>query len=74
MGILWNHGVIVGPVVTDATAEQEVLGSIPGSDQALLGFSINNFLTLELCSVSGNRLSSYYVDLENKTGEMWVHH
>ena len=34
---------LVGLVVAGATAEQEVLGSILGSDKVLLGFSISNF-------------------------------
>ena len=34
---------LVGLVVASATAELEVLGSIPGSDKVLLGFSIRNF-------------------------------
>ena len=31
---------LVGLVFASATAEHEVLGSIPGSDKVLLGFSI----------------------------------
>ena len=34
---------LVGQRVASATAELEVLGSIPGSDKVLLGFSIRNF-------------------------------
>ena len=30
-------------MVASATAEQEVLGSIPGTDKVLLGFTIWNF-------------------------------
>ena len=36
--------VIVGLVVASMTAEQEVLGSILGSDKVLLAFSIENYL------------------------------
>ena len=39
-----KYDCLVGLVVVIATAEQEVLGSIPGSDTVLLGFSIWNFL------------------------------
>ena len=34
---------LVGLVVASATAEQVVLGSIPGSDKLFLGFSIGDF-------------------------------
>ena len=34
---------VVGLVVASATAEQRVLGSIPGSDKVLLGFSSRDF-------------------------------
>ena len=34
---------LLGIVVASVTAEQEVLGSIPGSDKVLLGFSTRNF-------------------------------
>ena len=34
---------LVGLVAASATAEQGVLGSIPGSDKVLLGFSIRDF-------------------------------
>ena len=33
----------VGLVVASATAELEALGSIPGSDKVVLGFSIRDF-------------------------------
>ena len=34
---------LVGLVVASATAEQKILGSNPGSDKVLFGFSIRNF-------------------------------
>ena len=55
---------LVGLVVASATAEQELLYSIPGSDKVLLGFSIPS-LSLDLCPVDGCRL--------NITGEMCVY-
>ena len=49
------HDCLVDLVVVNATAEQEILGLIPGSDNVLLGFSIRNFLVavLEFGFVTG---------------------
>ena len=49
--VLFYLGPLIGLVTASVTAEQEVLGSIPGSDKVLLGFSIRNFL--EAVSESG---------------------
>ena len=41
----------VGVVVASTTAEQGVLGSIPGSDKVLLGFSSRDFsITIWICA------------------------
>ena len=59
-------------------AEQGVLGSIPGSDKVLLGFSIRNFSVTVMESgfepVDGNRLAPYHMGLKEITGEMWVYY
>ena len=65
-------------MVADATAEQGVLGLIPGSDKVLLGFSIRDFSVTVMESgfvpIDGNRVAFYYMELKNITGEMFVHY
>ena len=62
-------------MAANATAEQEVLGSIPGSGKVLLDFYIRNVSETVTESgfvpVDGKRLALYYMRL---TGEMWVYH
>ena len=59
--------LIVGPMIANATAKQENLGTILGSDKVLLGFSNRNYLvpaSLDLCPVDFNRLAPITCDLK----------
>ena len=63
-------------MVTSATADQEVLGTFPGSGKVLLGFSLRNFseaITESGFVIDNNMLASYYMGLKNITGEMRVY-
>ena len=62
-----NLDLVLGLLPTNVTAEQEVLGSIPGVNKVLLGFSVRNFLvavSLDLWQVAGNRLTPFTWDLK----------
>ena len=69
---------LVGLAIASSTAEQEVLGSIPGSDK-VLGFSIRKFLRsnhgvwiyTQLMAIGSAPITW---DLKNITGDMWVYH
>ena len=52
-------------MVATATAEQEVLDSIPKSDKVLLEFFDQEYLrySLDSCPVVGNRVVLYYMRL-----------
>ena len=60
------RSVLVGLVVTSATAEQEILGSIPGLDKVLMDFSTSTFLVHGhvvwiFARLISNKLASYYM-------------
>ena len=74
---------LVGLVVASVTAEQDVLGSNPGSGKVLWGFFIKHFsVTVTepgFFPVDDNRVAPYYMRVKNKrnekkTNEMWVNY
>ena len=59
-----NSDYLIGLVITSATAEHEGLGSIPGSREVLLVFSVREFpvAAQNLWDGDGKRLEEYKKD------------
>ena len=56
-----NIDCLVSIVVESATAEQEVLGSIPRLVKVLFDFFHYEIAVMDVCSVDGNSLAPYYM-------------